>query len=52
MLRPTTTAEGAIGNDRHRSVAPLAASAWTASMVSPIPKATVWANIPGIRNSR
>ena len=49
--RPTTTADGAIGIDRNRSVTPLAVSACTAASVSPMPKAMVWANMPGITNS-
>ena len=49
--RPTTTADGAIGIERNRSVMPLAVSACTAASVSPIPNAIVWAKIPGMTNS-
>ena len=41
-----------MGIERNRSVTPLAESACTAASVSPMPKAIVWAKIPGIRNSR
>ena len=52
MHRPTTTADGAIGIDRKRSMTPLAESTCTAIAVSPMPNAIVWANMPAIRNSR
>ena len=52
MQRPTTTADGAIGIDRKRSVTPFAESVWTDIIVSPMPNAIVWANMPAIRNSR
>ena len=52
MLRPSTTAEGAIGMERKRSVTPSAASVATEVMVASRPKAMVMANIPGKRNSR
>ena len=52
MQRPTTTADGAIGIERKRSVTPLAESTCTAIIVSPMPNAIVWANMPAIRNSR
>src|SRR5215207_11477852 len=52
MLRPATTADGAMGMERKRSVTPLAASLETESMVLSGPNAMVMANIPGMRNSR
>jgi len=39
--RPTTTADGAMGIDRNRSMTPLVLSACTAARVSPRPKAMV-----------
>jgi hypothetical protein len=51
-LRPTSTADGAIGSDRNRSVTPFAASSSTATIVVDIPKSMVMPNMPGIRKSR
>jgi hypothetical protein len=50
--RPTTTAEGAIGIERNRSVTPLAASTLIEVIVAPMPKTIVIAYIPGRRKSR
>ncbi len=41
-----------MGIDRNRSVTPRLASVCTDIIVSPMPNAMVWANIPGSRNSR
>ena len=51
-LRPATTADGAIGIERNRSVTPRSTSVATAVMVSPIPNTMVITKMPGIRNSR
>jgi hypothetical protein len=51
-VRPATTADGAIGIERNRSVIPRAASVLTATMVVSMPNSMVSANIPGMRNSR
>ena len=50
--RPATTAEGAIGIERKRSITPRSTSVATTVIVLPIPKAIVMTNSPGIRNSR
>ncbi|MCP2294045.1 hypothetical protein APR11_000449 [Nocardia amikacinitolerans] len=50
--RPSTTADEDTGMERNRSVMPRAASAPTATMVAPMPKTMVMANMPGSRNSR
>ena len=52
VARPTTTAEGAIGSDRNRSVTPRRTSAATAANVASMPNAIVIAYMPGSRNSR
>jgi hypothetical protein len=49
---PTTTADGAIGIERNRSVTPFCASVLTAIIVPSSPNAIVIANMPGRRNSR
>ena len=50
-LRPTSTADGAIGIDRKRSSTPLPRSWVTATIVDSSPNAMVSANIPGTRYS-
>jgi drug/metabolite transporter (DMT)-like permease len=50
--RPVTTAEGAIGMDRNRSVTPLVVSNTTAYAVFMNAMAMVIPNSPGMRNSR
>ena len=50
--RPATTAEGAIGSDRNRSVMPRAVSVTTAVIVASTPKTMASASIPGTRKSR
>ena len=51
-LRPTTTADDAIGIERNRSVTPRATSFLIAWKVPSRPKTMVSASVPGIRNSR
>ncbi len=48
-LRPTSTAPGAIGIERNRSMTPLPRSWVTASIVLSRPKAMVSASMPGTR---
>ncbi|SLJ83112.1 Uncharacterised protein [Mycobacteroides abscessus subsp. abscessus] len=50
--RPDTTAEGAIGMERKRSITPLAESWTTSDAVWMKPNAIVITNMPGIRKSR
>jgi hypothetical protein len=52
VLRPITTAGWAIGIERNRSVTPRARSAATTEIVAAAPNIIVWANMPGMRNSR
>jgi hypothetical protein len=49
--RPVTTADGAIGSDRNRSVMPRAVSVTTAVIVASTPKTMARASIPGTRKS-
>src|SRR5918996_3823397 len=50
-VRPASTADLAIGNERKRSTRPLARSSDRPMAVFIAPKATVWTKIPGIRKS-
>ena len=50
--RPTTTADGAIGMERKRSVTPRSASAATFIIVPSRPKNMFSASIPGMRKSK
>ena len=50
-VRPTSTAECAIGNDRNRSIRPFCRSSARLAPVIVLPKITVCAKIPGSRNS-
>lgn len=50
-LRPTSTAERAIGRDRNRSISPLCRSSARPMAVFIPPKATVWTKTPGMRKS-
>lgn len=49
--RPATTADGAIGMERNRSMTPFFASFTKIVAVETKPMATVITNIPGIRNA-
>ena len=51
-VRPVSTADGAIGSDRKRSMMPFCTSSASPAPVVVAPKITVWAKIPAIRNSR
>ena len=48
-VRPTSTAERAIGRERSRSMKPRRRSSARPTAVLMAPKATTWAKIPGIR---
>src|SRR5207245_3371594 len=52
VVRPTRTAERAIGNDRNRSMIPLVMSSASPTPVKVEPKMTVWTNTPAMRYSR
>ena len=52
VQRPATTADGAIGIERKRSMTPRSMSVATTVIVLPIPNAIVMTKSPGIRNSR
>ena len=52
VVRPTSTADGAIGRDRNRSMIPVLTSCAMPAPVMVAPKMTVWAKIPAMRNSR
>ena len=52
VVRPTSTAERAIGNDRNRSMMPLVMSSASPTPVNVDPKITVWTKTPAIRYSR
>ncbi len=51
LVRPTSTAERAIGSERKRSTRPFCRSSASPIEVVPIENATVWVKIPAIRNS-
>ena len=51
-VRPVSTADGAIGSDRNRSMMPFLMSSARPAPVIVAPKMTVWAKIPAMRNSR
>jgi hypothetical protein len=51
-VRPTRTAERAIGSDRKRSMMPLVMSSARPAPVNVEPKTTVCANTPAMRYSR
>ena len=51
-VRPMSTAERAIGNERKRSMMPLLMSSHIPTAVVAAAKAMVWAKMPGIRYSR
>ncbi len=51
-MRPISTAERAIGSERKRSMMPLLTSSVIPIAVVTAAKTTVWAKMPGIRNSR
>ena len=51
FVRPTSTADCAIGRERNRSISPFCRSS---AMLTPVivpPKITVWVKIPAIRNT-
>ena len=50
-VRPTSTAERAMGSDRSRSTMPLVMSSARPIPVCMAPKATVCTKIPGMRKS-
>jgi hypothetical protein len=50
VVRPTRTAERAIGSDRNRSTRPLFMSSANPTAVVVAPKIAFWMKIPGIRN--
>ena len=52
IVRPVSTADGAIGSDRNRSMMPFFRSSARPAPVMVAPKITVWAKIPAMRNSR
>src|SRR6266498_1188352 len=52
VVRPTRTADRAIGSDRNRSMMPLVMSSASPAPVNVEPKITVWAKTPAIRYSR
>ena len=52
VVRPTSTADRDIGSERKRSMMPFWMSSAMPAPVIVAPKITVWAKIPGIRNSR
>ena len=51
-VRPTSTADGAIGSERNRSTIPLVMSSAMPTPVKVEPKITVWTKTPAIRYSR
>ena len=51
-VRPISTAARDIGSDRNRSMMPFCMSSARPAPVVVDTKMTVWAKIPGIRNSR
>lgn len=51
-VRPTSTADWAMGSERNRSMIPFCMSSANPAPVMVAPKMTVWAKIPGTRNSR
>ena len=51
-VRPASTADGAIGSERKRSMMPFLTSSASPAPVFVAPKTTVWAKIPAMRNSR
>jgi hypothetical protein len=52
VVRPTSTADRAIGSDRNRSMIPRWMS-WARPLpVIVAPNSTVWVKMPAIRNSR
>ena len=50
-VRPTSTADRAIGSDRNRSIRPFCRSSARLEPVMVLPKITVWTKMPGSRNS-
>src|SRR5438874_3635674 len=52
VVRPTRTADRAIGSDRKRSMMPLVMSSASPTPVNVEPKITVWTKTPAIRYSR
>ena len=50
-MRPISTAERDIGSERNRSISPFCRSSASEAPVMVLPKTTVWAKMPGIRNS-
>jgi hypothetical protein len=50
-VRPMSTAERDIGSDRNRSISPFCRSSARLAPVVVLPKTTVWAKMPGSRNS-
>ena len=51
VVRPTSTADGAMGSDRNLSMMPFCMSSARPLPVTVAPKITVWAKMPGTRNS-
>ena len=51
LVRPTSTADLAIGSDRNRSISPFCRSSARLAPVMVLPKTTVWVKMPAIRNS-
>ena len=50
-VRPISTAARDIGSERNRSMMPFCISSASPAPVNVAPKMTVWAKMPGIRNS-
>jgi len=50
-VRPASTAERAMGNDRNRSMRPLWRSSARPTPVDTAPKQTVWTKMPGMRKA-
>ena len=50
-VRPISTADRDMGSDRKRSMRPFCRSSARLAPVVVLPKTTVWAKIPGSRNS-
>jgi hypothetical protein len=51
VVRPASTAQRAMGNERNRSMRPLPRSSANPMPVVTAPKHTVWTKMPGIRKS-
>ena len=48
VVRPTSTAERAIGSERNRSMRPVCMSSASPMAVDTAPNITVWTKMPGI----